>query len=172
MYKATDVQRPEDIVAPTYEVRMKNAREKKQEKYDKLTSNAFWNTIVKTMWILKPTLRFWTRTSLRNLQASNGSPIPVPSVLNLPPLAVCWEIYAFDGMYFRAVRTVAFNTKLLIIQKEITNNCKYLLEICDSLWYLFVFEYKKRSQRIANIFWKSAILCDLLLYSNTKRDHK
>jgi hypothetical protein len=41
MYKATDVQRPEDIVAPTYEVRMKKAREKKQEKYDKLTSNAF-----------------------------------------------------------------------------------------------------------------------------------
>jgi hypothetical protein len=41
MYKVTDVQRPEDIVAPTYEVRMKKAREKKQEKYDKLTSNAF-----------------------------------------------------------------------------------------------------------------------------------
>jgi hypothetical protein len=43
MYKATDVQRPEDIVVPTYEVRMKKAREKKQDKYDKLTSNAFWN---------------------------------------------------------------------------------------------------------------------------------
>jgi hypothetical protein len=41
MYKATDVQRPEDIVAPTYEVRMKKAREKKQYKYDKLTSKAF-----------------------------------------------------------------------------------------------------------------------------------
>jgi hypothetical protein len=44
MYKATDVQRlenPEAIVAPTYEVRMKKAREKKQDKYDKLTSNAF-----------------------------------------------------------------------------------------------------------------------------------
>jgi hypothetical protein len=44
MYKATDVQRLENsevIVAPTYEVRMKKAREKKQEKYDKLTSNAF-----------------------------------------------------------------------------------------------------------------------------------
>jgi hypothetical protein len=41
MYKATDVQRPADIVAPTYEVRMKKAREKKQDKYDKLTSNAF-----------------------------------------------------------------------------------------------------------------------------------
>jgi hypothetical protein len=44
MYKVSDVQRlenPEDIVAPTYEVRMKKAREKKQEKYDKLTSNAF-----------------------------------------------------------------------------------------------------------------------------------
>jgi hypothetical protein len=41
MYKATDVQRPEDIVAPTHEVRMKKAREKKQDKYDKLTSNAF-----------------------------------------------------------------------------------------------------------------------------------
>jgi ribosome-binding protein aMBF1 (putative translation factor) len=41
MYKATDVQRPEDIVAPSYEVRIKNAREKKQEKYDKLASKAF-----------------------------------------------------------------------------------------------------------------------------------
>jgi hypothetical protein len=44
MYNVTDVQRlenPEAIVAPTYEVRMKKAREKKQEKYDKLTSNAF-----------------------------------------------------------------------------------------------------------------------------------
>jgi hypothetical protein len=41
MYKVKDVQRPEDIVAPTYEVRMKKAREKKQEKYYKLTSNAF-----------------------------------------------------------------------------------------------------------------------------------
>jgi hypothetical protein len=41
MYKVSDVQNPENIVAPTYEVRMKKAREKKQEKYDKLTSNAF-----------------------------------------------------------------------------------------------------------------------------------
>jgi hypothetical protein len=41
MYKATDYQRPEDIVPPTYEVIMKKAREKKQEKYDKLTSHAF-----------------------------------------------------------------------------------------------------------------------------------
>jgi hypothetical protein len=41
MYKATDFQRPEDIVAPTYEVRKKKAREKNQDKYDKLTSNAF-----------------------------------------------------------------------------------------------------------------------------------
>jgi hypothetical protein len=41
MYKATYVQRPEAIVAPTYEVRMKNTKEKNQETYDKLTSNAF-----------------------------------------------------------------------------------------------------------------------------------
>jgi hypothetical protein len=37
MYKTTDVQRPEDIVPPAYEVRIKSARVKKQEKYDKLT---------------------------------------------------------------------------------------------------------------------------------------
>ena len=40
MYKATDLHRPEDIIPPTYEVRMKNARQKKQEKYDKLASKA------------------------------------------------------------------------------------------------------------------------------------
>jgi hypothetical protein len=41
MYNNRDVQRPEAIIPPTYEVRMKNAREKKQEKYDKLASKAF-----------------------------------------------------------------------------------------------------------------------------------
>ena len=41
MYKVTDLQRPEDIIPPTYEVRIKNARLKKQEKYDKLMSKAF-----------------------------------------------------------------------------------------------------------------------------------
>ena len=41
MYKHTEIQRPEDIIPPTYEVRMKNARQKKQEKYDKLASTAF-----------------------------------------------------------------------------------------------------------------------------------
>ena len=40
MYKANNVLRPEDI-EPTYEVRMKTARQKKQEKYDKLTLKAF-----------------------------------------------------------------------------------------------------------------------------------
>jgi hypothetical protein len=43
MYNNRDVQRPEAIIPPTYEVRMKNAREKKQEKYDKLASKAFLN---------------------------------------------------------------------------------------------------------------------------------
>ena len=41
MYKTTDLHRPEEIIPPTYEVRMKNARQKKQEKYDKLASKAF-----------------------------------------------------------------------------------------------------------------------------------
>ena len=41
MYKHTAIQRPEDIIQPTYEVRMKSARQKKQEKYDKLMSKAF-----------------------------------------------------------------------------------------------------------------------------------
>ena len=41
MYKHTEIQRPEDIEPPLYEVRMKNARQKKQEKYDKLASKAF-----------------------------------------------------------------------------------------------------------------------------------
>ena len=41
MYKHTAVQNPEDIIPPTYEVRMKNARQKKQKKYDKLASKAF-----------------------------------------------------------------------------------------------------------------------------------
>ena len=40
MYK-TEGHRPEEIIPPTYEVRMKNARQKKQEKYDKLASKAF-----------------------------------------------------------------------------------------------------------------------------------
>ena len=40
MYKHTEIQRPENIVPPTYEVRMENARQNKQDKYDKLTSNA------------------------------------------------------------------------------------------------------------------------------------
>ena len=35
MYKTTDLQRPEDILQPTYEVTInKNARLKKQKKYD------------------------------------------------------------------------------------------------------------------------------------------
>ena len=41
MYKVNEVLRPEDIEPPLYEVRMKNARQKKQEKYDKLASKAF-----------------------------------------------------------------------------------------------------------------------------------
>ena len=41
MYNANVILRPEDIEPPTYEVRMKNARQKKQEKYDKLASKAF-----------------------------------------------------------------------------------------------------------------------------------
>ena len=41
MYKTTDLQRPEDIIPPTYEVIIKNARLKKQEKYDELMSKAF-----------------------------------------------------------------------------------------------------------------------------------
>ena len=34
MYKVKEVSRPEDIIPPTYEVRMNNARQKKQNKYD------------------------------------------------------------------------------------------------------------------------------------------
>ena len=41
MYKVNEVSRPEDIEPPLYEVSMKNARQKKQEKYDKLMSKAF-----------------------------------------------------------------------------------------------------------------------------------
>ena len=41
MHKGNEVLRPEDIEPPLYEVRMKNAREKKQEKYDKLMLKAF-----------------------------------------------------------------------------------------------------------------------------------
>ena len=41
MYKTTAIQRPEDITPPTYEVRTKNARLKKQAKYDKLMLKAF-----------------------------------------------------------------------------------------------------------------------------------
>ena len=40
MYKHTEVQRPEPIIPPTYEVRKKNAHQKKQENYDKLLSKA------------------------------------------------------------------------------------------------------------------------------------
>ena len=40
MYKPTIILRPEDI-EPTYEVRMKTARQKKQDKYDKLALKAF-----------------------------------------------------------------------------------------------------------------------------------
>ena len=41
MYKHTEIQRHEDIIPPTYEVRIKHARLKKQEKYDKLMSKGF-----------------------------------------------------------------------------------------------------------------------------------
>ena len=41
MYKTTDLQRPADILLPTCEVRIKNARLKKQKKDDKLTSKVF-----------------------------------------------------------------------------------------------------------------------------------
>ena len=41
MYKHTEILRPEDIEPPLYEVRIKSARLKKQEKYDKLMSKAF-----------------------------------------------------------------------------------------------------------------------------------
>ena len=40
MYTPTAILRPEDI-EPTYEVRMNNTRQKKQEKYDKLALKAF-----------------------------------------------------------------------------------------------------------------------------------
>ena len=40
MYKPNIILRPEDI-EPTYEVRMKTARQKKQDKYDKLALKAF-----------------------------------------------------------------------------------------------------------------------------------
>jgi hypothetical protein len=41
MYKHTEIQRPEDIVPPTYEIRMEHAHQKKQQNYDKPTSQAF-----------------------------------------------------------------------------------------------------------------------------------
>ncbi len=41
MCKATDLQRPQDILPPTYEVRIKSARLKNKKKYDKLMSKAF-----------------------------------------------------------------------------------------------------------------------------------
>ena len=41
MYKVNNALRPEDIEPPLYEVRIKNARQKKQEKYDKLMLKAF-----------------------------------------------------------------------------------------------------------------------------------
>ena len=40
MYKVVDSQRPQDIIPPTYEVRMNNALQQKQDKYDKLASKA------------------------------------------------------------------------------------------------------------------------------------
>jgi hypothetical protein len=40
-FNIMEIQRLEALQRPTYEVRMKNAREKKQEKYDKLASKAF-----------------------------------------------------------------------------------------------------------------------------------
>jgi hypothetical protein len=39
MYKHTEIQRPEAIIPPTYEVTLEHAREKKQDQYDKLMSN-------------------------------------------------------------------------------------------------------------------------------------
>jgi hypothetical protein len=36
-----EIKRLEALIRPTHEVRMKNAREKKQEKYDKLAAKAF-----------------------------------------------------------------------------------------------------------------------------------
>ena len=41
MYKVKEALRPEDIAPPLYEVRMKSARQKKQEQYDKLMLKAF-----------------------------------------------------------------------------------------------------------------------------------
>ena len=41
MCKADVILRPEDIEPPLDEVRMKSARETKQEKYDRLTLKAF-----------------------------------------------------------------------------------------------------------------------------------
>ena len=41
MYEVDKILKSEDVIPPTYEVRMKNAREKKQDKYDKLMSKAF-----------------------------------------------------------------------------------------------------------------------------------
>ena len=41
MYKVDKELRPEDIEPPLYEVRMKNIRQKKQDKYDKLALAAF-----------------------------------------------------------------------------------------------------------------------------------
>ena len=40
MYKHTEIQKCDGIIPPTHAVRMKSARMKKQEKYDKLMSNA------------------------------------------------------------------------------------------------------------------------------------
>ena len=41
MFKPIEISRAEDIEPPLYEVRMKNARQEKQEKYYKLASKAF-----------------------------------------------------------------------------------------------------------------------------------
>jgi hypothetical protein len=40
-FNMMEIKRLEALIRPTYEVRMKNDREKKQEKYDKLASKAF-----------------------------------------------------------------------------------------------------------------------------------
>ena len=45
MYATTDLHIPDDIIPPTYEVIMKSARQKKQEKYAKLASSAFRSTV-------------------------------------------------------------------------------------------------------------------------------
>jgi hypothetical protein len=60
----------------------------------------------------------------------------------------------------------------ILIQKEMNKNCRNSLEICNPCSFDFVFEYKKRWTRIAQILWKSVILVHSMLYSNTKRDEQ